>query len=257
MPRGKPAAILFDFDGTISTLRAGWETVMAPVMAEILAEAPGAKDVNLQSHVAEYIDRFTGIRTILQMEWLASEVKRLGGEAKDPMEYKRIYLGRLMQTVEKRIQSLESGSGVPEDFLISGAKPFLEKLISLGAPLYVASGTDEPDVKQEVAALGLTSLFTGGIFGARDADRTFDKDAVIRNIASESGVSGPGLVVFGDGPVEIRFGRDAGGRTIGVAADEKKRSGWDQAKVRRLRDAGAHLLIAGYNDPEPVLEALS
>ena len=60
--RKTPAkAAMFDFDGTVSTLRAGWEKVMAPVMTEVLAETPGAEELDLEKHVAGYIDRFTGI----------------------------------------------------------------------------------------------------------------------------------------------------------------------------------------------------
>ncbi len=35
-PRVPVKAVLFDFDGTISTLRCGWEKVMGPLFVEIL-----------------------------------------------------------------------------------------------------------------------------------------------------------------------------------------------------------------------------
>ena len=34
MPKGKIKAAIFDFDGTCSTLRCGWERVMEPLMLE-------------------------------------------------------------------------------------------------------------------------------------------------------------------------------------------------------------------------------
>ncbi|MBN1809875.1 MAG: HAD family hydrolase [Planctomycetes bacterium] len=257
MRPGKPGAVLFDFDGTLSTLRAGWEETMAPVMVEVLTAAPGSAGADVEEKVADYIERNTGTRTILQMEWLADEVGRLGGEPLDATAYKRLYLDRLMKAVGGRLEALESGSASPRDYLMEGASEFLGRLSSAGIPLYLASGTDEPDVRREAAALGLTSYFDGGIYGARDSDRDFDKDRVIRQIADERDIRGPELVVFGDGPVEIRFGREAGGRTVGVAGDESKRGGWDMAKVRRLKSAGAQLLIPGYTEPERLLEALT
>ena len=44
--------------------------------------------------------------------------------------------------------------------------PFLKKLHNAGVKLYLASGTDEEDVKNEAAVLGYDYLFEGGIFGA-------------------------------------------------------------------------------------------
>ncbi|HHN47264.1 MAG TPA: HAD family hydrolase [Planctomycetes bacterium] len=256
-PHGRPAAALFDFDGTLSTLRTGWEGVMAPVMLEALMQAPASSGLDLEEHTARYIHENTGIRTIIQMEWLAVEVRRLGGEPLTPLEYKRIYLDRLMTVVRGRLAAIAAGEAAPDDFLIAGARDFITALASMNVVLYVASGTDEPDVRREVEALGLHGFFSGGVFGARDAERSFDKDTVIRQILRETGASGAGLVVFGDGPVEIRCGREAGARTIGVASLETTRGGWDMDKVRRLRSAGAHALIGDFLEPRPLLEMLS
>ena len=60
---GKIDCAVFDFDGTLSKLRAGWETVMQPMMCELI---PGDA-IEVKSLVDEYIDNSTGIQTILQM----------------------------------------------------------------------------------------------------------------------------------------------------------------------------------------------
>ena len=36
-PRTPVRAVLFDFDGTVSTLRCGWEAVMKPLMLEMIS----------------------------------------------------------------------------------------------------------------------------------------------------------------------------------------------------------------------------
>ena len=55
--------------------------------------------------------------------------------------------------------------------------------------------------------------------------------------------NGNELLVIGDGPVEIRLGKEAGALTIGICASEKNLSGWDEAKINRLTKAGAHVLV--------------
>ena len=46
---------VFDFDGTLSTLRCGWEEVMGPLMVEYISG--GEPDEAVTDMVREYIDR--------------------------------------------------------------------------------------------------------------------------------------------------------------------------------------------------------
>ncbi|MGA2480805.1 MAG: PfkB family carbohydrate kinase, partial [Spirochaetia bacterium] len=66
---------IFDNDGTISTLREGWETIMEPVMIRaILGEGWKTAEEKLflrtQERVREYIDKTTGVQTLVQMQGL-------------------------------------------------------------------------------------------------------------------------------------------------------------------------------------------
>ena len=56
---------LFDFDGTISTIRSGWIDVMAPMMMEILVDLKsGESEADLDRLIREMIWRTTGKETI-------------------------------------------------------------------------------------------------------------------------------------------------------------------------------------------------
>ena len=71
---------LFDFDGTISTIRSGWIDVMAPMMIEILLDLKtGEKEADLDNLIREMIWRTTGKETVYQMMDFAAEVKKRGG----------------------------------------------------------------------------------------------------------------------------------------------------------------------------------
>jgi len=67
--------VIFDHDGTISALRQGWEQIMEPAMVrEILGDTYLSADEGLYHRVVEsvraYIDKSTGIQTIVQMQHL-------------------------------------------------------------------------------------------------------------------------------------------------------------------------------------------
>lgn len=173
-PPVSPTAILFDFDGTLSTLRHGWEKVMRPLMLEMI-DPQNPNNPALQQEVDEYIDQSTGIQTVYQMEWLAQKVAQHGKnpQVQDKWWYKEEYNRRLMKQVEQRIAQLETGTVSPEAFLIEGSIPLLERLKSTGVSLYVASGTDHDDVVREAKALGVADYFAQILRSAPTAGQLF------------------------------------------------------------------------------------
>ncbi len=138
-PAGAVKAAVFDFDGTVSTLRCGWEEVMAPLMAETLCAASPEPEETVRRRVATYINESTGIQTIFQMQWLAGEVSRLGGEARDSWEYKAEYNRRLMTRGDEKKARLASGQEKTEQYLIAGARELLRGLRERDVRIYAAS----------------------------------------------------------------------------------------------------------------------
>jgi len=255
--RPKLKAALFDFDGTLSTLRYGWENIMEPLMLEMISGG-GTDDDGLIKEVRDYIDASTGIQTIYQMKWLAETVKRYGknpGAPDDPWWYKAEYNRRLMQFVEKRKSDVLAGVKPPQDYLIKGSEGFLAALRKDGVEIYVASGTDHPDVVKEAEVLGLKIYFTG-IAGAPLGKADCSKEAVLRKLVYENKLQGPELIVIGDGKVEIAMGREVGAITLGVASDEEKRSGVNETKRKRLVKAGAHAVVGDFDELDNILEWL-
>ena len=134
----------------------------------------------------------------------------------------------------------------------------LEKLYKAGVKLYLASGTDEEDVKNEARILGYDHLFEGGIYGAVGDVTKEAKKIVLDRILNTIGDSGNGQVAaFGDGPVEIRETRKRGGLTIGIASNELKRYSLNENKRSRLIKAGADMIIPDYSQLPRLLELLN
>lgn len=250
-------AMLFDFDGTISTLRCGWESVMKPLMLEMIS---GSHPVTpaLEKEVEEYIDASTGIQTIHQMKWLAEAVHAKGlnpAAPNDPWWYKGEYNRRLMVRISERLALLDAGKVTADRYLMAGSVGFLKNLREKGVRIYVASGTDHPDVVREAQALGVYPYFTQ-ISGAPLGSENCSKEKVIAQLMETEHLCGDDFAVCGDGRVEIRLGREAGARTIGLASNERARCGIDETKLRRLKDAGADYICGDFTGQDRLLEYL-
>jgi phosphoglycolate phosphatase len=238
---------LFDFDGTISLIRTGWEDVMVPLMVEILAaQKSGEKEEDLRTLVDDFVGRLTGEQTIYQMIELAQQVERRGGKPLPPLEYKRIYHERLMRKIEHRREELRQGQVSPDQYLVPGARAFLESLSERGLKLYCASGTDESYTLEEARLLEIERYFDGRIYGARDDYKSFSKEILIRRMLSSLDCRGDELVGFGDGYVEIKNLKDAGGVAVGVATDEPECKVVNQWKRERLVGVGADFIIPNF-----------
>ncbi|NLG25230.1 MAG: HAD family hydrolase [Clostridiales bacterium] len=250
---GCPAAALFDFDGTLSTLRRGWEDVMEPMMLELLSG--GQPDDALIAEVRAYIDASTGIQTIHQMKWLAAEVAARRPDAglpDDPWWYKAEYNRRLMEPVGERLARVQSGIDHPDQYTVAGCRAFLQALRDRGVRICVASGTDDVDVRREADLLGLAAYFDE-LAGAPAGQESCSKEAVLKRLVDENGLGGSDLVVIGDGRVEIALGSSLGGRCLGLATDEYAGRGVNPVKRRRLAAAGAHAIAGDFLELSEIL----
>ena len=254
---GRVRHVLFDFDGTVSVLRQGWEPVMQAVMLDAIC-AGNPPTPQLVTDVRDYIDVSTGNLTILQMKWLAEKVKSVGMETRPltAAEYKKKYLHELMVSVSKRLEALDTKTAAPQDYLIQGSMEFIRGLAKKGAILYIASGSDHTDVVRETSALGIADYFRGGVYGALDESESNSKEHVIQRILDDHQLSGNELLVVGDGPVEIFEGRQRGAITLGVASDEVVHSGWNEHKVERLIRSRADFLVADFNHASELIDFL-
>jgi len=256
VPRGHIRHALFDFDGTVSLIREGWQGVMVPMMVEVLLEAPRHEsEEELYAVVTEFVERLTGKQTIYQMIQLCEEVRQRGGEPLDTLEYKWMYLDRLWERIKGRVAGLKSGEIEPGGMMVPGAVPMLEALRDRDVSCYLASGTDEVYVLDEAAALGLSSYFAG-IYGALDDYQNYSKKMVIERILNENHLSGPEFVTFGDGYVEIKDTKAVGSIAVGVASDEVNRQGINEWKRRRLIEAGADIIIPDFREHECLMPHL-
>lgn len=248
LPQGNIRAVIFDFDGTFSTLRCGWETVMRKMMIELISGGNNYSG-DLENTVDAYIETSTGIQTVYQMQWLKNKVDEAGygNNDRDVWWYKDEYNRRLMNEVNHRIHKLETGAESPAKYLVAGAVEFLHMLRNAGITAYLASGTDHKDVLHEAAILGVADLFSV-IKGAPERQAACSKEAVLKTLLEGNGISGDSLLLVGDGKVEISLGVENGAYTLGAATDEENLRGINPVKRKRLQMAGADAIIGDFEN---------
>ena len=256
---------LFDFDGTVSLIRQGWQGIMIPYFTEVLV-ATGTDESyeKLYDLVRLFVTDLTGKQTIFQCIRLAEEVTARGGTPLEPIEYKREYLRRLEERIRERKAALTAKAVDPDEWIVPGAKAFVKKLRERGIRCYLASGTDDQDVLNEARLLGIDNCFDGGIWGARDdlaigrrkEDIKEIKAEVIRDMIERQAIKPHELVSFGDGFVEVELVANLGGLAIGAATNEAERCGIDSWKRSRLIVAGAKAIIPDFSEPDTIIETV-
>ncbi len=247
---------LFDFDGTLSTIRSGWVDVMVPMMVDLLRDTGTSEtDEELTIVVQEYVARLTGRQTIYQMIELADQIRSRGAESLHPLIYKKMYSDALWQRIEHRVESLRLGTVSPDSYLVPGSRALLEALRDRGYTLYLASGTDHAFVDDEARLLDVHRYFTG-VHGALDDYQSFSKAILIAKIISSAEFAGEEFLGFGDGYVEIENVKQAGGVAVGVASLEPECVEIDEWKRQRLSSAGADFIIPNYSDLPRLFAAL-
>lgn len=255
---GRLRQAVFDFDGTLSLVRTGWQQVMADQMAAALRATPGLQaagydEARLQALTHEAIYGLAGRPTIVQMEWLAETVREAGGTPLPAEAYKTEYLALLAARVH-HLADLRAGLVPAGDLRVPGALEFVAALAARGVACSIASGTDESGVREEAETLGFTQ-YIREIRGAR-GDGLDAKRVLIDRLTAELHLAPGELAAFGDGRMEMVCARSAGGLAVGVASNEFERQGLNEQKRGVLIAAGADAILPDFSEPTALMDYL-
>ena len=252
-----PRVAIFDFDGTVSLIRAGWFDIMMSMMVETLSVLhTGESEDELRGLIRAFVWANTGRDTLYQMISLSEAVAERGGVPPDPQEYKERFLVNLFAVSGRRIEELREGRATPDQYLVPGTRDMLEGLRARGISLYLASGTDQIHLKQEADLLDVTRYFDGGVYGALPDPEAFSKRILVERILELPGMRPDQLIGFGDGPVEIQELKRGRGLAVGLATDEPECLIPNDWKRRNLIEAGADYIIPNYLCRQALLPTL-
>ena len=237
--------VLFDFDGTLALVRAGWMPLMLDMMMETLAPL-GVDTGALRDEAEEYVARFTGKDTVHQMTAFAGHVASLGAIPLTAEIYKAEFIRRMEYRRGERLSAGEAGSMQPDDLLVPGSRALLETLRAQGIRIFLASGTAHEDICREAHLLRIDHYFEG-IYGS--APHSLTKRELLAHLVA-TGVPGEKILTFGDGRTEIEDTKEVGGTAVGVATDERECLAVDVKKRGWLASAGADYIIPNYLDED-------
>lgn len=258
--RGPFRAALFDFDGTLSLIREGWPRIMVGMMVDHLRAMGLVREPEpaLWVHLDHLVMELNGAPTIRQMEVFTEEVRRRAGMPAEAEVYLAEYTGRLMIAARERWRGLESVADCTASWVVPDAHAILANLRDRGVVLHVASGTDYAHVAHEAHLLEIDSFFPCRINAPRDNSAAFAKADVIARVLAEGDIRGQDLIGFGDGVVETREVKRAGGVAVGVASSEPGtgRGIVNAEKRARLIAAGADLIVPDYSEQEELVRWL-
>lgn len=185
MPNGC-RAIVFDFDGVIVESVA----IKGRAFRSLFPEFPEHADRFERFH-----DDNAGMSRHLKIAWFYREL-----------------VGREASPGEIELQANRFGALVAHEMLrcplVAGAAEVLERY-SGRLPMFVASGTPEPELRGIVEGRGLAGHFAG-VFGAPT-----EKARILASIATELGVPPSRLLFVGDGIQDAEAARQSGVPFIG------------------------------------------
>jgi phosphoglycolate phosphatase-like HAD superfamily hydrolase len=250
-PQKHPKVAMFDFDGTVGLLRAGWHDVLVSFHTHVLKDTPKGKNMDeksISNLIKKYIETNIGKPPVYQSYSLVETVIELDGKPLAAEEYNAIYSQRLSALCEPRRESLRKGIANPNDFIVVGIVRMLAMLRSRNIKIYMASGTEENYIKEDVKLLRIDNFFDGGVYGSQPDPTAFSKKTMVEKILNENKIDNCELLGIGDGATEIKAVQEVGGFNIGVASDENGKPIIDSWKRRQLITAGADWIIPNYSD---------
>jgi len=222
--RGGFKVAVFDWDGTLSLIRAEWPRILSSLIAEIIAGRLSPEDDPVEiirddtKSVRAYLKETAGAPTLDQIKGYLERNNHLEHlKDKDLDRLSRTWLDeynrRLNRFVEEEV--VPKAGDNPEDYRVAGALKFVKKFREQGIKCYVLSGGNEKDLNDtDVPLLGFDGLFelVLGTDGTIERELgSYDKGVGLEWIMKREGIEDPGeVVVIGDGAAEISFARKLG-----------------------------------------------
>ena len=180
--------VLFDFDGTLSLIRAGLAgSDGADVRRDAASDRRGETEPSAAPRWLRDIMRLNGKQTIYQMMRLAERGPPTRRQPGEPLWLQAASTcGGSTSGSPTGVEGLRSGRIRPDDMLVHGAGSCWSGLPPRGVTLYLASGTDEPFVKEEAELLGVDPLLRPADLRGPDDYQNFSKQMVIERILREN-----------------------------------------------------------------------
>ncbi len=236
--------IVLDYDGTLTTLRKGWDLILTDYAREkinpnglpcdgldeeirhLCAHAGGTTPKQLVSRLMAIMDKMNLIEK--------SEIKSVEFYAKD-------YADHFQEKIDDRVRRFATES---ESYVIKAVRPMLDFISSKNTMNYIVTGSCETAVKEELQKLDMIHHFERVYGASLEMDGNLKLDAM-KEIMDRHQLTPCQILIVGDGSTETRAAAELQLPAIGIASDEHT-GGFCSKKREMLADLGAHAIIADY-----------
>jgi len=251
--KAKILAAIVDWDGTISLLREGWNKVMKDYIANYISLNPQKKDLLWAEN---FIKETMGENTVDQMLGMMAKAHENGVKNMPIDQKKRKNLAekqriKYRKSLEEKMRSkrIKRAKVHPGEFINKGIKKFLQELKKRNVKIFVISGSEQKErggIEEEVEILKLKHYFEK-VFGYNGQIHPYTKENALKWIIKKYKIKNPlQILVVGDGPKEIKTGRDFGTITIGLVSNNLSK--------KNLLKSGADYIV--YN-PTDLVDCLN
>lgn len=160
---------------------------------------------------------------------------------------------KIKSKMEKCMEAMvESFNRVVEDYeiiLLEGVGELLEKLNKNKVLMGLVTGNLEPIARGKLKKIGLSYYFKIGGFGSDDINRTNLVRIAIRRAEENFNFRfNNNVFLFGDAPQDMKAGKGAGVRTVGVTTGSYSKE--------QLENAGADFILENLKDTDKVLKII-
>lgn len=218
--RRRPAAVVWDFDGTIADTFVAIRQAVDDALGQCDL-APGDPLVLRRAIGLPLAAVFAAVTGVADPDVLGDLAVR----------YRRAFTARLPEQVR----------------LFDGMGDVLEGAARLGVPMAIATSKGGPSITAAVAHLGVEARFAA-IVGDDDVDEPKPSAQMLEVVGRRLGVAPAAMVMIGDAVVDVEMGRRAHATTIAVT--------WGNQDRPVLEAAGPDFVVDAVPDLGPLLARL-
>lgn len=249
LPTQRPRLAVFDYDGTISLIRCGWQQSMSNAFVDALQGLDNPESPSeLRAMIDAYVYGTAGQPTNTQMAWIADLVVQRGGPRLPASEYRARYDSVMAVKIADRIAGAQSGTIAAEELMVPYVRQMLDLVQQAGIPIALLSGTDREFLYQETQALGISHYFGDLVYGPGSHDPNYSKTSAIHEMMQRFDLGDGEIISFGDGPIEADATHAVNGVVIGIALDEEHGAQLDQRKRQLLLEHHASVITIDFRE---------
>ena len=236
--------VVLDYDGTLTTLRKGWDKILSAYAREKVNPGSLEKIPELEEKLLHLTDHAGGTTPKQLMSRLVAIIDHFGFVKAAPIDfYAKEYADHFNEQINDRVSNFHIDG---ESYVINGVRPMLKFLDEKKTINYVVTGSCTHAVTDELNKLLLDNHFKR-VYGASLETIGNLKEDAIREIMDRHSLNNHEVLIVGDGSTEIKAADTLNLPSIGIASDEHS-GGLCQRKRSNLLDLGAHVIIHDYSD---------